>query len=162
MRQAKALTVFDLVAECVVLLVEIKEGIHVALIRIREMLADVAGVLLLLHPASKGGSVFIALRAHELILEGGFAGSKVSRLFPKLAEDLFVVRLQDPGVSKRIAIVKHFLKMIAAKAGVIRHFADVCLHVGSAASQNKVDEVLFHGPLDKAKRAFILCIHGVI
>jgi hypothetical protein len=55
-----------------------------------------------------------------------------------LAYDLLVMGLQDPGVAQGVAIVEHLLEMLPAEAGLVRHLADVSLHVGGAAAQDEV------------------------
>jgi hypothetical protein len=70
--------------------------------------------------------------------------------------------LQDPGIAKGITIVKHFLKMLPAEAGIVRHLPDIGLHIGRAAAQHEVQEILLHASLDMAEGAFVVGVYGIV
>ena len=44
----------------------------------------------------------------------------------------------------------------------VRHLADVRLHVGGAAAQHKVQQILLHASFDEAEGAFVVRIHGIV
>jgi hypothetical protein len=70
--------------------------------------------------------------------------------------------LQDPGIAQGIAVVEHLLEMLPTEAGLVRHLADVRLHVGGAAAQHKVQQILLHASFDEAEGAFVVRIHGIV
>ena len=79
-----------------------------------------------------------------------------------LADDLLIMGLQDPGIAQGIAVVEHLLEMLSAEPGLVRHLPDVRLHIGGAAAQHEIQQILFHAPLDEAEGALVACVHGII
>ena len=70
--------------------------------------------------------------------------------------------LENPCVAECVAVVEHFLEMRAAEACLVGHLADVSLHVGSTASEDKVQKVMLNASLDEAERTFVIGIYGII
>ena len=52
----------------------------------------------------------------------------------KLVTYLHEMSLQDPAVTKGIAVVEHLLEMLAAEAFFISDFPDITFHIGSAGA----------------------------
>ena len=52
--------------------------------------------------------------------------------------------------------------MLAAEALCIGHLAHVAFHIGGAASQDKIQGILFQGTLHKAERAFVLRVYRIV
>jgi hypothetical protein len=72
------------------------------------------------------------------------------------------VRLEDPCISQCVSVIKHFLEVIAAETGFVGLLADIALHIGRAGAQDEIKKILLNVSLDKAERAFVVCVYGII
>ncbi len=158
--QAEALAVRYLVPEFRIFLIHDKECVQIALVCIGIAVADIAGAFFLSHPDADR---ILALGVPaELVFQGGFAGREVLKLLLQLSVYLHIMGLQDPGVTKRIAVVEHFLEMRPAEAGVVGLLADIALHIGGTGTEDEIQQILFHIAFDEAERAFVAGVHGVV
>ena len=160
MVETESFSLLDFSAEFIVLLPQIEEGVHISGIGILEVAADIAGFLFLSHPHADGVSASRGFL--KLVLDGSLCGLEAGEFFFHFSDDLFVMGLQNPGIAQGIAVVKHLLKMLAAEAGLVCHFADVGLHVGGTAAQHEIQQILLHASLNEAKRALVARVHGVV
>ena len=158
--QTKSLAVLDFVAKFLVFLVHDEEGVQIALIGVGIALADITGALLLGGPDTD--RVLTLGLLSELVLQGSLAGFEIAELLLHFAVHLYVVCLQDPGIAKGVAVVKHFLEMLSAEAGLIGLLADVAFHVGGAGAEDEVQKILFYIALYEAEGTFITGVHGIV
>ena len=158
--EAESLAAADFIPKIRILFPEIEKGIHVSVVGFPELAAYIAGSVFLADPHSDGVSA--ALRFFQFFFQRGLPGPESGEGFLHFADHSAVMGFQDPGVSQRIPVVEHFLKMGAAEAGPVRHVADIGFHVGSAASQNKIQQILFDAALNVTERTFVSCVHRVV
>ena len=84
------------------------------------------------------------------------------KLILHFRNQLFVVGFQNPAVSQGIAVIKHFLVMHPAEAGLVRGLPCVAFHIGSTGTEHVIHDILLHIPFNETEGAFILRVHGVI
>ena len=70
--------------------------------------------------------------------------------------------LQYPGISQSVAVVEHHLKMTPAEACPVGPVPDIGFHVGGAAAQDKIQQILLYLPFHKAERALIVGVYRVV
>ena len=75
---------------------------------------------------------------------------------------MFKVGFQNPPIAQGIAVVEHFLEMVPAKSGLIGGFPHIAFHIRRAGAQHEVQQILFHIPLNIAKRAFIIGVYRIV
>ena len=132
MRQAEAFAVYDLIPKAFVILPQIEKGVQVSFVSILVLGTDIAGVLFCTDPHADG--IFTAFGFFEFPQKRTFSGAEGSKFLLHFPYHTLVVRFQDPGVAQGIAVVEHFLKMIAAEAGFVGLFSNIRFHVGGTGA----------------------------
>lgn len=159
MRQAEALAVCKLLSEALILLKQVEEGIQISGISILILPADVTGVLPLGNPGSNG---VVLSRLFESAFKGGPAGLKACKLLFHFLKGFLIMCFENPGISKSIAVVKHFLEMSPAEAGNICLFPDIGFHIGGAGTKHKVHQILLQASFKEAEGTFVMGIYRII
>ena len=99
--------------------------------------------------------------AFQTIHKGSFARCKHLDLTFQLFLHLDIVCFQNPGISERVTIVKHFFEMCTAEALLIGHIAYVSLHVRGTMTKYKIHDVILGAFFYIAEGAFTGIVKGV-
>ena len=136
MNKAEPLAVFQLLHEVCVFFVHIEKSVKVSGICVVILTADIAGTLFFVCPCGHGIVEFPG--TFQAVHKGKLCGFKLFHLACKFIVDFLEVCLQNPCVSKGIAVLVHLEEMVSAETLLVGEVADIALHVRGAGAKCKI------------------------